>query len=209
MEEKRSGIDMIEEVLLKLNSIEQRLGVIEQVVKRTQNSAKVAEIVNRALDTKKLDGFARANQGSSVPDNIPTINKKDIKKEIEEIKENVHSKIKKFKFEPSDASRMKQPSANRSSRSNKNIMVKGKMVTYDGDTQVPLPQISVKIFDEKDNLVKTTKTNRAGHWMSQLAPGKYVALFEGKFNDKTLVPQNKMFEVPQELPDGQLEFEVL
>jgi len=144
-----------------------------------------------------------------VPEDIPTINKKDIKKEIEEIKEEAQSKIKKFKFEPSDASRIKQPSANRSSRGNKNIMVKGKMVTYDGDTQVPLPQISVKIFDEKDNLVKTTKTNRAGHWMSQLAPGKYVALFEGEFNNKALVPQNKMFEVPQELSDGQLEFEVL
>ena len=81
------------------------------------------------------------------------------------------------------------------------------MVSVEGNI-VPLQGINVKIFDENDKLVKQTKTNRAGHWMSQLPPGKYVALFDGKYGGKNLLQQNKNFIVPNELPSGQNYIEV-
>ena len=90
----------------------------------------------------------------------------------------------------------------------KNIMVSGKMIVGAGDKQVPLSGISVKIYNEQDKLVKETRTNRAGHWMSQLPSGKYIALFEGESGGKKLVPQNRMFKVPEKLPPGQTGIEV-
>ena len=72
------------------------------------------------------------------------------------------------------------------------------------DQTVPLSQFDVKIFNEKDAAVKETKTNRAGHWVSHLAPGKYVVSFAGEVDGKKLAPVNKSFIVP----DGVNEFEV-
>jgi len=69
---------------------------------------------------------------------------------------------------------------------------------------IPLSSVSVKIYNEHDALIKETRTNRAGHWVSHLPPGKYVALFEGELNGKKLLPQNRNFLVPE----GQTEFEV-
>ncbi len=89
------------------------------------------------------------------------------------------------------------------------IMVKGKLKLSSGNSTIPISGVSVTIYDSFDKVVKKTKTNRAGQWMSQLKPGKYVALFEGEANGKKLLPQNKNFIVPQTLPAGQTEFEVI
>lgn len=74
-------------------------------------------------------------------------------------------------------------------------MCTGRMTVLDKGKQLPVTKASVQIFDANDNLVKKTKTNMAGHWMSQLPPGKYVALLEGEYNGKDLYPTNINFEV--------------
>lgn len=45
--------------------------------------------------------------------------------------------------------------------------------------------VSIKIYDENNKLVKSTKTNKAGSWMSFLPSGKYKAEYylEGKINE--------------------------
>lgn len=201
----RSGLDILEEILHRLDRIEQQLKVQDQNIKKVANSAKIADLVTRATGTS-LDNFARANSGANV------------KKEIDKVKSQVQSKMR-FNFESSDASKMKGNAVENSRRGAKaiaaeapskpsTIMCKGKMLVQSGDDTVPIPGLAVKIFDSKDQLVKETKTNRAGHWMSQLPPGKYVVSYEGEFKGQSLVPINKNFEVPKTLPKGQSFIEV-
>jgi len=197
----KSGIEMLEEILSRLVDLEKRLNVIDNNIKAIANSANLAMLIEKAAGTK-LDGWAKAT----------TPGMPDVKKKIEEIKE--RAGFKNFSFEPADASKLKgNLPANKSVRTPvakvKNIMVKGKLKIAKGEQMVPLASASVKIYNEQDKLVKQTKTNRAGHWMSQLAPGKYVALFEGAVDGKKLLPQNINFQVPETLPEGQTEFEVI
>jgi hypothetical protein len=84
-------------------------------------------------------------------------------------------------------------------------MVSSKVVIMDGETPTPIPEALIKIYDETDQVVKDTKTNRAGVWMAQLKPGRYVVEIGGWFKGKALIPQNKNFIVP---PNVQ-EYEVI
>jgi len=199
---EKSGIQMLEEILQRLDVMEQQFKVMDQNIKAIANSARMADLVNKAAGTS-LDGWAKATK-PGVP-NIP-----DVKKKIEEIKAKATG-FQNFKFEPSDASKLPgPPAAHRGQRPlPKNILVKGKLKIEKGDEAVPLAGVDVKIYDAKDKLVKSTKTNRAGHWMSHLPAGPYVALFEGEVDGKKLLPQNKNFEVPESLPEGQIELEII
>jgi len=65
-----------------------------------------------------------------------------------------------------------------------------------------LPEVEVKVYDERDAQVKDTKTNRAGDWMAWLPPGKYVAacLKEGEVNENivfSVKPGDKIVRVAQ------------
>jgi hypothetical protein len=73
----------------------------------------------------------------------------------------------------------------------------GRITVMAGGKKVPVNGIIVTIFNDKDEMVKQTKTNRGGDWISHLLPGKYVALCEGKFNGSDLYPINLNFEVKQ------------
>lgn len=196
---ERSGIEMLEEVLDRLSTIEKRLDVMDNAIKAIANSTKLAELIQKASGTP-LDGWAKAAKPG-----IPA----DTKKRAEEIKEKAG--FKNFSFQPADAATANTVKPNRSARAKpqKNIMVKGKLKIQKNGEAVPLASASVKIFNAEDKLIKQTRTNRAGHWMSQLPPGRYVALFEGEVDGKKLLPQNKNFDVPSELPEGQNEFEVV
>jgi hypothetical protein len=196
----RSGIDMLEEILSHLVNLEKRLDVMDNNIKTIINSTNLAELVEKATNTP-LDGWARAT--------APGIS--DVNKKIDKIKQK--SGFQNFNFEPVDAAKLKDNRIkNKTNRpvlkKSKSIMVKGKLKIAKGESAVPLANASVKIYDEKDKLIKQTKTNRAGHWMSQLPSGRYVALFEGEINGKKLLPQNINFEVPEKLPDGQTELEI-
>ena len=79
-----------------------------------------------------------------------------------------------------------------------NIKVMGK-IRHDGKG---LPEVGVTIHDSKNHVVKKTKTNRAGHWMAFLPPGKYAAecVLEGKVNGNvmfTVMPTDTAVNVGQ------------
>jgi len=203
---ERSGLDLLEEILQRLDRIESQLKVQDQNLKRIANSAKIADLVTRATGTPFND-FARAN--TSIGD--------DVKREIEKVRSETQGKMR-FNFESSDGAKQGlAPDARRrgaravaaeAPTKPSTIMCKGKMLVQNGEDTVPIPGLAVKIFDAKDQLVKETKTNRAGHWMSQLPPGQYVVSYEGDFKGQALVPINKNFEVPSSLPKGQSFIEV-
>jgi hypothetical protein len=197
---EKSGIDMLEEILKRLEKLEQKVNILDQNIKTIINTTRIADMVTKAADTP-LNGWARA---------IP-----DVKEKIAEKRRELEKGFANFKFEStmapmtpmtSMAPMMTKP--NMPNMTSNNIIVKGKMVANTDGKPISLANVSVTIFDSNDKLVKKTKTNRAGHWMSQLPPGKYVALFEGELNGKKLVSQNRNFEVPDHLPPGQTEIEV-
>jgi hypothetical protein len=189
----KSGIDMLEEILSYVKTLEKRLNVIDNNIKAIANSANLAKIINKASGTS-LDGWAKAT------------------KPVMKVEEKNKEGFKNFNFQSVDAAKVGQGQvlADKTSRAKPtNIMVKGKLKIEKNGQTIPLPSAAVTIYNEQDKVVKKTKTNRAGHWMSQLAPGKYVALFEGEIDGKKLLPQNRNFEVPTTLPEGKNEFEVV
>lgn len=172
---EKSGIEILEEILSRLELLEKKVDIIDRNTKLLLN------------DTKAVGSTTQVKQATA-----------EIKTEIQKV---ARAGFKNFKFERSGASTdlnelPKQPT--------KHVVVKGKMVAELDGKVVPLSSISVKIYNDSDMLVKETRTNRAGHWVSHLSPGKYVALFEGELNGKKLVSQNRNFVVPE----NQLEFEV-
>lgn len=85
------------------------------------------------------------------------------------------------------------------------VMVSGKIsIKQDDGKEIMVSDASIKVFNDKDVLVKETKTNRGGVWMCLLQPGGYVAEINGKFKGQELVTQNKTFVIPS----GIKEFEV-
>jgi len=58
----------------------------------------------------------------------------------------------------------------------------------------PISEVNVTIYDDRNNAIRKTRTNRSGEWMAQLPPGKYAAecLLEGRVNG------NVVFNVGQE-----------
>lgn len=48
----------------------------------------------------------------------------------------------------------------------------------------PVPEVNVTIYDDRNNAIKRTRTNRSGEWMAQLPPGKFAAecILEGRIN---------------------------
>lgn len=79
----------------------------------------------------------------------------------------------------------------------KNIRVFGH---FDDDNGKPLSGVIVRIMDANNKVVKQTKSNRAGLWMSFLPPGKYIAEFEMA----GMHPEARQFQ----LLDGHKEVEV-
>lgn len=203
---EKSGIEMLEEIISRLLRLEQKIDILDKNVKRLMNTEMPVVKNTRA----------GVSSGPMIKAGV-----QDIEKKINDIKAKTadavaKSGFKNFGFESSTA--QNSPAFNKGNRlavpnipspSGQNVMVKGRLKLDKGENTIPLSGASVKIFDEKDVLVKSTKTNRAGHWMSQLPPGKYVALFEGEIDGKKLQSQNKLFEVPQQLPEGRTEFEVI
>ena len=169
---------MLSELLAEVKMLRREVKVLEQNVKRIANATKVAEIATKALNTPLKDW---------VKPNNPTIEAVS--------KKSINKKNLSFKFESMDASKTKQEQPNRSRVKPKVCMCQGKMIITKDSKAVPLPGLPVKVFDDKDNIVKETKTNKAGTWMSQLPPGNYIVNIEGKFNGQDLYPINLPFVV--------------
>jgi len=183
--EEKSGMEILEEILKRLDIIEKKINILDFNIKNIINSTKTPDsVANKIHDSQS-----------------------EIKKELNDTKKEQIAGFKNFKFEASDVSKIKHSAIK--APGPKNIMVRGRMVANIDGKQTPLPNILVKIYDNKDFLIKETRTNRAGYWLSQLLPGKYVALFDGELNGKKLVPQNRNFIVPENLPEGQSDIEVV
>lgn len=193
---EKSGLDLLSEVLDKLNMLEQKIDVLDQNVKKIANSAKMSELIDKAKDTP-FAPWAGMTQG------IP-----DVKAEIEKIKAkygstlggtNAVSSAPTIKpFDPTEMLSKIKPVTKEEVLKNvgpRKTFVKGKVVVKSGETSVPVSLASVKIYDENDGVVKETRTNMAGEYSSMLSPGKYVAEIKGKYKDKDLVPQNISFIV--------------
>lgn len=180
----KSGIDMLSDILREITLLRKEVKVLDQNIKKIANSTKVAEIAAKALNTPLKDWIK------------PNAPRPKIEAATKPKPGEISQKNMRFKFETVDASKTKQEAPNRSSRvSDKKCICEGNMVAeYSGKT-LPLPGLDVKIFDDRDNLVKETKTNRGGKWMSQLGPGNYVANIEGNFQGKPLYPININFVV--------------
>lgn len=184
---ERSGMQMLEEILAKLDLLDQKIKILDNNVKHLMNGSNLTKLLSTAADTKN-DSFSIASAPIAKP------------------ADTTKTGFKNFKFEYTDAS--KDPSAaHNATRASRNtgaaIPVNGKLKIEKNGTIVPLSNINVTIYDADDFIVKQTRTNRAGHWMSQLQPGNYVVLFEGKLGDQALTPQNRNFTVPDKLPEGQ------
>lgn len=183
---EKSGIDMISQLLKEVKLMNQKLNILDANVKKIMNSAKISEIATKALNTPLKD-WATPNKIKRIEAVLAPETSTNIIK-----KENI-----RFNFEVTDAAKLKRESPNRSSRPEAPTlcMCNGKMVISVGSKNAPLPNLDVKIYNDKDELIKETKTNRAGNWMSQLPVGRYVANIEGKLKGKQLYPVNLNFEV--------------
>ena len=189
---ERSGIDMLKELLREVHIMRNEIKVLDQNIKKIANSAKISEIATKALNTPLKDW--------TVP--VPISNKPKRIEAVDAPKNIINKDNIRFNLEITDASKTDQVTPNRSVREPTVPMLcmcQGKMVASAGSRTVPLPGLSVKIFDYKDNVVKKTKTNRAGNWMGQLPPGLYVVNIEGKFKGKSLYPVNLNFEVKPDM----------
>jgi hypothetical protein len=177
---ERSGMDMIADLLREVKLMRKEIKVLDQNIKKVANSAKISEIATKALQTPLKDWAKQ-----SAP-KVEAVNPKELVK-----KENL-----RFKFETVDASKTNQPKPSRAKKTVElGCLCQGKMIADYGGKAVPLPGLDVKIYNEKDSLVKETKTNKAGYWLSKLFPGNYVANIEGTFNGKALYPVNINFTV--------------
>lgn len=69
-----------------------------------------------------------------------------------------------------------------------NSKVHGKIVNINGK---PIHGANITVYNSTNKIVKNTKTNRAGVWISYLPPGKYSAKYEVSGSQ----PSQKIFEV--------------
>lgn len=123
----KSGIEMIEEIIDKVNTLDRRFTIVEQMMKQLLN-------VSNQKNTKV---------------SINPVTKEKPKHTIR-----VMGKIKNEK-------------------------------------QQTVIGVNVKVYDKDDNIVKETKTNKAGEWMCFLPPGKYIA--ECKLNN--IINSNVQFNI--------------
>ena len=130
---KKSGLEMIEELLEKVNLLDRRFSVVEQNVK---------ELLNRANTT---------------------IQKQESQKQEPSI----------VGSEPS-ATSMEGLNADVMKATTKTIKVLGKIKNREGKFLIG---VNVNIIKENGEVVKETKTNKAGDWISWLPPGKYKARY--------------------------------
>jgi hypothetical protein len=185
-ETNKTGLELLEELLLYVARLEKKIDIIDQNVKALLN------------DTKPIPAPPKS------ANHITAIEKPVAPKPTDK-------GFKNFNFQPTDAAKMKHEEPLAAKRADKPfIPVVGKMVSNIDGKIVALSGIDVTIFDETDAVVKKTRTNKIGEWVSHLEPNRnYVALFEGEFNGKRLVPINRNFTTPISLQPGQSEFRVI
>jgi len=142
---EKSGIQMIEEIMDKVELLDRRFIILEQMMKELLNRS------NKEQNSIKISPSA------------PKI-------EISPIVKSEELKIGDVKG------------------SKKDTRVMGKIKNKKGQAVIG---VGVKVFDENNNIVKNTRTNKAGEWMCFLAPGKYIA----EYMLKDIINSNVNFNI--------------
>lgn len=162
---ERSGLDMLEEVLLRMDRLEKQNAMMERLIKQIANSAKISELTQKTMEKM------------------------------------VREKVSKARAEPFDPTKMLDVSKEKSGvvqkKKIKSCACQGNLIIQDGKKEIPLPDMHVMIMNDRDELIKETKTNRAGAWMAWLPPGKYVMFAQGEYHGQEVYPVNINFEVKE------------
>ena len=185
-----SGMEMLAELLKEVKRLNQKVDVLDRLVKQVANSAKVSEIATKALGTP-LEGWVmpgRVKAEGKVTAKAYTADQAAVAK-----KQSTGGL--RFNYETSDGETVQASVEAVVASAPVKCRCEGKMIATVEGRPVPLSDVKVTIFDEHDTEVKRTGTNRAGVWQSSLGPGRYVALCEGKMQGKDLYPVNIAFTV--------------
>jgi hypothetical protein len=153
---KKSGVELLEEMYETVATFDRRLQNVENILKELLDASNRRPVIQEAAVQPGLPPGLMVN---SKPAQTP---------------EQTNAPPTR---RPSIEGAAPEPPAIKVSP---NIKVMGK-IRHDGKG---LPDVSVTIHDSRNHAVKKTKTNRAGHWMAFLPPGKYAAecVLEGKVN---------------------------
>ena len=130
---ERSGLEMLEELVQKVNLLNKRFEIIEQNTKELMNRANGFQAPKKPIEPEKMGlqpiiSSSTADSTAKIEINGPT---------------------------PKN-----------------NTKVIGKLKGKDGKY---ISGVFVKVFNGAGDIIKETKTNRAGEWMSFLPPGRYGA----------------------------------
>jgi hypothetical protein len=163
----KSGLEMLEELLDKVETLTKKVDILEQSIKKIANSTKVSELLEKNA-SKHLKGWGNHQDQEKIQ-----LKEKGKVPPLQEIP------VVKMPYK-----KIEGP------------LVKGRMI-LNGEKPAPLSGLTVKIFDSRNNLIKSTKTNMAGTWMCRLEGGqKYAVEITGQYKEKDLVPVNKVISVP-------------
>ena len=177
---KKSGLDKINEILEKLDNIDKKINVLDQNIKKIANSVKIPELLEKISNTSLANYVNNASDLNELKEKYSNITNNSIPTAVPKVQA----------VNPQDILKKK-------TKQDSKVFVKGKVSVKIGDTFVPVGLADVVIYDDKDKIIKETRTNMAGDYSSMLVPGKYVAEIKGKYKDKELVPQNIPFIVKE------------
>lgn len=153
---EKSGLEMLEDMRLKLEAMERRFSNMEFMLKELLNRVNGGEkkqqqekpVISATAELPKIDNIA-PNCACPTPTNKVAIGQ--VKKEI----------------------KIGDPPVNsQASNTDGKIKILGQIKNKDGRL---VSGVNVKIFNASNQIVKETKTNRAGEWMCLLPSGKYKA----------------------------------
>ena len=136
---EKTGLEKIDEILLKVSSIEKRFSNIEFLLKELLNKSNGHKI-DAPISTAKISAPKEMSQIAVV--------------------------------EQIDLSTPKIGDPPIGTNPNTKVKVMGQIKNKD---ERVVSGASVKIYDMSGNMIKDTKTNRSGEWISFLLPGKYKA----------------------------------
>jgi len=145
----KSGLNMLEEILDKMSTLDRRMQVVETNLKVLLNSKNAGLSINGSVAEPPI-GVKMNDKPAGAP-----------------------------RLEAPEPKGPPKPKAAPSSR------VIGRIKGQDGKA---VPNVSVTVYDARNNAIKRTRTNRAGDWMAFLPPGKYGAecILEGKVNENVI-----------------------
>ena len=161
---EKSGIEMIEDIMSKINLLERRFVVMEQMVK---------ELLSRA------NGFV-----PNVVETRPTVSSTAVQKTGTTPMMNKQATIAPTDMAKKNVKIGDLPISNTDTKTR----VMGKIKGSDGRF---ISGVNVKIHNINHQVIKETKTNRAGDWMCFLPPGRYNA----EYYLKDIIHANVNFNV--------------